>query len=93
MNATEQAVRAIANRIAAYGYMARVQDHESVLQGRTYDAREIADAILSVDECFVNVWDGDRCIGSLYLVLNYDDPDIVCDCTNEPEILRLADLA
>ena len=84
-------VRQIVNRALDKGYLLSVFDGEEYAIKDSADAEEVMDQLGHCDEEWLEVWTptGERRIGTIFLVYGNDADEVVCDCTDKPEILEI----
>jgi hypothetical protein len=91
MNTDERfVVKQIVGRALDKGYLLSVHDGEEVPIQRSDDLEMVMAELGHCDEewLFVSNADGKR-IGQIYLVYGNDPDEVVCDCTDKPEILEI----
>lgn len=66
----KQAVKALVETLSKRGHMMSVRDGEGVIEKRTNSVSKIVDAVQSVEDCYLQVWDceGKRRMGSVFIV-------------------------
>ena len=83
-------VRGIVNRALDKGYLLTVFDGEEFPLLHSDDADEVMAELGHCDEEWLYVENGDRKkIGTIFLVYGNDPDEVVCDCTDKPEILEI----
>ena len=83
-------VRGIVNRALDKGYLLTVFDGEEFPLLHSDDADEVLAELGHCDEEWLYVENGDRKkIGTIWLVYGNDPDEVVCDCTDKPEILEI----
>lgn len=86
-------VRGIVNRALDKGYLLTVFDGEEFPLLHSDDADEVMAELGHCDEEWLYVENGDRKkIGTIFLVYGNDPDEVVCDCTDKPEILEIVGL-
>ena len=86
-------VRGIVNRALDKGYLLTVFDGEEFPLLHSDDADEVLAELGHCDEEWLYVENGDRKkIGTIWLVYGNDPDEVVCDCTDKPEILEIVGL-
>lgn len=83
----------IIDRALAKGYLISVNDGEETTVKRSTKRREIMGALQSTDADYliIRAADGSK-IGTIYLVWGNSPDEVVCDCTDNPEISELVDI-
>ena len=91
MNTDERfVVRGIVNRALDKGYLLTVFDGEEFPVLHSDDADEVMAELMHCDEEWLYVENADRKkIGVIFLVYGNDPDEVVCDCTDKPEILEI----
>lgn len=91
MNTDERfVVRGIVNRALDKGYLLSVFDGEEFPVLHSDDSDEVMAELGHCDEEWLYVENADRKkIGAIYLVYGNDPDEVVCDCTDKPEILEI----
>lgn len=94
MNTDERfVVRGIVNRALDKGYLLTVFDGEEYPVMHSDDSDEVMAELGHCDEEWLSVENGDRKkIGTIFLVYGNDPDEVVCDCTDKPEILEIVGL-
>jgi len=83
-------VRQIVNRALDKGYLLTVDDGEELPVMHSDDAEEVMDNLGHCDEEWLHVEnDARQKIGVIFLVYGNDPDEVVCDCTDKPEILEI----
>jgi lysylphosphatidylglycerol synthetase-like protein (DUF2156 family) len=83
-------VRQIVNRALDKGYLLTVDDGEELPVMHSDDAEEVMDNLGHCDEEWLHVENAARQkIGVIFLVYGNDPDEVVCDCTDKPEILEI----
>lgn len=83
-------VRQIVNRALDKGYLLTVDDGEELPVMHSDDAEEVMDNLGHCDEEWLHVEnDARQKIGVIFLVYGNDADEVVCDCTDKPEILEI----
>ena len=83
-------VRGIVNRALDKGYLLTVFDGEEFPVLHSDDAEEVMDNLGHCDEEWLHVEnDARQKIGVIFLVYGNDADEVVCDCTDKPEILEI----
>lgn len=83
-------VRQIVNRALDKGYLLTVFDGEEFPVLHSDDAEEVMDNLGHCDEEWLHVEnEAMQKIGTVFLVYGNDADEVVCDCTDKPEILEI----
>lgn len=86
-------VRGIVNRALDKGYLLTVFDGEEFPVLHSDDSDEVMAELGHCDEEWLYVENADRKkIGMIWLVYGNDPDEVVCDCTDKPEILEIVGL-
>lgn len=83
-------VRQIVNRALDKGFLLTVFDGEEFPVLHSDDAEEVMAELGHCDEEWLYVENAARQkIGTIFLVYGNDPDEVVCDCTDKPEILEI----
>ena len=83
-------VARIVARALDKGYLLTVYDGEELPVMHSDDAEEVMDNLGHCDEEWLHVEnDARQKIGVIFLVYGNDPDEVVCDCTDKPEILEI----
>jgi sorbitol-specific phosphotransferase system component IIA len=83
-------VAGIVNRALDKGYLLTVNDGEDFPVMHSDDAEEVMAELGHCEEEWLYVENADRKkIGTIFLVYGNDPDEVVCDCTDKPEILEI----
>lgn len=87
-------VRGIVERAIASGRRLSVFDGEEYPITLSDDADAVMNELFACDMEWLQVWDadGERRIGTIMFVYGNAPDEVVCDCTDKPEILELCGL-
>jgi hypothetical protein len=90
--AEKRAVGKIIDRALAKGYLISVNDGEEWVVKQSAKRKEIMAALASTDSdsLVIRKADGKK-VGSIYLVWGNSPEEVVCDCSDNPEISALVD--
>lgn len=90
----KRAVRTIVDRAIAKGASLCVYDGEEYALMHSKDADEVMAALFACEIEWLEVWDakGERRIGTIMFVYGNAPDEVVCDCTDKPEILEICGL-
>jgi hypothetical protein len=91
MNTDERfVVKQIVGRALDKGYLLSVFDGEEAPIQRSDDLEAVMAELGHCDEEWLYVQNADgKQIGVIYLVYGNDPDEVVCDCTDKPEILEI----
>lgn len=83
-------VARIVARAVDKGYLLTVFDGEEFPVMHSEDAEEVLDSLGHCDEEWLYIENASRQkIGTIYFVYGNDPDEVVCDCTDKPEILEI----
>ena len=89
-NEERYVVRQIVNRALDKGYVLSIYDGEEFPLLHSDDADEVIAELGHCDEEWLYVENADhKKIGTIFLVYGNDADEVVCDCTDKPEILEI----